>query len=173
MSDEQTQEKVDVISPMEFITTAAGADMCIMGPLAQAYSEGLEQLYAKDRTDNGVALETQAMDAGLAKRAILAKQPLLNQNDQAAMSILYGIQKGSVSVKNIVDIVDASLAMSDAQKQSSAVILDASLQNDPGQTPRVLYDVAIHPNEVALERYCAKNNIPVYSSLEDFIKHIC
>ncbi len=120
---EQNPAPVEAITPVEFITTAGGADMIMSGPLAQAYSEGLNELYAKERTEGGVALESQQQDIQVRKtNYAIAKKPLLDTEDRANMSLFYGVQKAGVQIKHVIDVVDALSAMSDKQRKRSVVI---------------------------------------------------
>jgi len=167
---EAITSNIQAPTPAEFITTASGTNMVMGGPLAQAYSEGLDQLYAKERTEEGVALESQQQDQEVARRAyILSKKPLLDTDDRANMSIFYGVHKGAVHVPNVIDVVDALSTMNDTQRQRSAIIIDSFLRPNAGQAPHVEHDVVLHPSEQALRDYCAKYNVPVYSSMNEFV----
>lgn len=172
MSDAQIN--ASAANPMEFITTANGTDMYLAGPLAQAYSEGLNELYAKDRTESGMALENQAVDLGLIRRHFLvSKRPILDTANKANMSLFYGVQKNAVQVKHLVDVVDALAQMSDVQRQRSAVLLDAVVKARPGQPEIVETGVVLgdeHPLCMALEAYCRSKSVPVYSSFDEFLQ---
>lgn len=159
-------------SPMEFISTAAGNDFCIMGPLSQAYSEGLQELYAKTRTESGVALETEAMDVGMTQRAILSIKPVLSEQDQAGMGMLYGVQKGATTVSDLISVVDTLGELSPQAKMNSAVILDTMVDADRDHT-QLLSAGMPHPTEVALEQYCKRKDVPVYASLQAFLDKQC
>lgn len=156
------------ISPMEFITTASGVDMMMSGPLAAAYSQGLNELYSKS-ADGALALETQALDTGLARRNyLLRKKQLLDTDDKANMSMFYGVQKGYVRTDHVIDVVDALSALSDEKRRRSVVVIDAMIRPRPGQPPMVEYGVNRNPAEVALESYCKSHGVAVFNSFDDF-----
>jgi hypothetical protein len=161
-------QEAATMNPMEFITTTSGTDLLMAGPLAQAYSDGLNELYSKERTEEGMALETQAVDLGTIRRAFLAaKRPLLDTDNQANMGLFYGVQKGAVAQQHVIDVVDRLAVMSGKNRAESAVIIDAVA------TPRNHSPEIVQNHEVmnlALEQACARFGVTVYSSLEDFLQ---
>jgi hypothetical protein len=172
--NEQTNDPGAVSSPMEFITTVTGNNLVMSGPLAQVYSEGLNELYAKEKTESGMALETQAVDLGLLrKRFLVSKQPLLDADNKANMSLFYGVAQGAVRISHVVDIVDALAVMNDTQRQRSAVIVDTAVRNPSGQMPEVIHGLALEGANVAeasLRQTCRNMNVPVYASFEEFLE---
>lgn len=176
MSDEQTNQN-EVMQPLEFITTESGNQLYMAGPLAEAYAEGLDQLYAKHPSEGGVALENQAVDIGLLRRNFLvSKKPLLDAANKANMSLFYGVQRSQVQVKHIVDVVDALAQMSDTQRASSAVIVDALVQPRSGHADAVQRKVCLEAQETlarALEAYCQARQVPVYASFDEFLQKHC
>jgi hypothetical protein len=169
---DQPNDTGDTSSPIEFITTAIGSQLVMSGPLAQMYSEGLNELYAKEKTTNGMALETQAVDLGmLRKRFLVAKQPLLDSDNKANMSLFYGVAKGAVRVEHVVDIVDTLALMNDTQRKHSVVIVDTVVRQRSGQTPEIVHGVALEGAclmEDSLRAACGKYSVPFYTSFEEF-----
>lgn len=166
------------VSPLEFITTAAGSDLVMAGPLAQAYSQGLNELYAKETTDKGVSLETQAVDMGITKRGFLINtRPLLDAQGRANMGIFYGVMANDVRVRHLVDIVDTLIKMSDETRKKSVVVIDSKIVQRPGQTPEFVFNEPVDSEQIrhnapvrgALEAYCASKGVKVYASLEEFV----
>ncbi len=153
---------------MEFITTQTGVNMYMSGPLAEFYSQGLNQLYAKE-TGEVPAMESQALDMGVARRNyLIRKKPILDADDRANMSMFYGVQKGQVRTEHVIDIVDALASMSGERRRRCAVVVDAMIRITPGQPPREMTHVTIEPAELALEQYCAQQGVPVYTSFDAF-----
>lgn len=165
MTDQLQQEQQAPLSAMEYIATSDGASLSLMGPLAQAYAEGLDALYAKERTDTGMAMETQAMDVGMARRLAKANMPALTPEDKAAAGMLYGVQKNAVTVQDSISIVDALTDMPAEQLAQSAVILDAT-----GVPQEQLDNPIAMLGAVALERYCCTRGLRVYGSFAEFIE---
>lgn len=163
MTDQLQQEQQGPLSPMEYIATTDGASLSLMGPLAQAYAEGLDTLYAKERTESGMALETQAMDVGLARRWAKANTPALSPEDKAAAGMLYGVQKNAVTVQDSINIVDVLTDMPAEQLAQSAVILDST-----GVPKEQLDNPIAMIGAVALERYCFTRGLRVYGSFSEF-----
>lgn len=177
------------ITPIEYITTATGTDLLMAGPLAQAYSQGLDALYAKkdpvtptaaENEALAVAAEDEAVDTGMLRRHyIAAKRPLLDQLHKSNLSLFYGVQKGSVKVQHIVDIVERLAQMSDRQRKHSAVIVDTYIRPVPGQMFQkeqcvALEDAQVLDNEpmhAALVQTCKVRGVPVYSSFEEFLEN--
>ena len=167
------------LSPVEYITTATGTDMVLAGPLAQAFSEGLDTLYAKKEDGTSEAMENQAVDVGLARRHYIAsKQPLLDQTNRSSMSLFYGVQKGTVQIKHIIDIVKRAASMNAQAVKRSAVVVDSYMRVIPGVGFRLEHQVALEAASVeannttheALKYACWARNIPFYESFEEFLE---
>lgn len=168
MSDQQT----DNANPMEFITTARGEQLLMNGPLSQAYSEGLDQLYAKKQDD--VAMETQALELGLLRRSfLLTKAPVLTPEEKANLGLFYGVKKGTTRISHVVDVMSALRAMDGRRRRQSAVIIDHQIKVSPGQPGQlrdnVPVDAAEH-NEQQLRSACEELGVPVYDSFQQFLQ---
>lgn len=186
---DQQNTNAQPMTPLEFITTTTGTELVMAGPLAQAYSEGLDQLYAKDTNPDGTAqdapgepapaMESEALDTGMQQRAyIAAKRPLLDQANKAGMSLFYGVQKGHIEVKHVIDIVERLAQMSDRQRKRSAVVVDTYIRPLKGQAFQKEHCVALEdiaaaantPMFIALSNVCSARGVPMYSSFEEFLE---
>jgi hypothetical protein len=176
------QQPTQSVSPVQFITTAAGSELVLSGPLAQAYSQGLQELYAKERIADGMALETQAMDVVRLQREFLIKtEPSLDPKSRANMGLFYGVQAACLNMREFVDIVDQICAMTETNCKKSVIVLDVKIEQQPGQAPKFdFYDVVPlekirhnTPLREALESFCQRKGVTLYHSLEEFAtKHL-
>lgn len=162
------------VHPMQYILTANGSQMVMSGPLSQAYCDGLDELYAKERTEDGMALETQAVDVGLLReKFLMAEVPALDADNKANLGLFYGVQRGTTRLSHVVDIVSALEKMRGEQRQRSAVIIDAIIKPKQGQPFSAEYHVALEGasvNEDAIRARCKEFGVPVYNNLYDFVR---
>jgi len=155
----------------DYIVTKDGNTMSCDGPLAKAYSEALSELYKKEIDPiTGLALETQAQDVQYAEKEILAGDEAkvnIDENDEN-MSLLYGVQKGFTTPKEVMEITDHFSRMSDEAKSRSVVILDTTQQSETGN-PEVSTK-GVEVCETALEALCMRHRVPMMKSLSQYIK---
>ena len=157
----------------DFITTKNGDNYVVDGPLSRAYSEALNELYKKEiDPTSGIALETQAIDALHSQMDYVEKKAakIFLDNKAANLGLIYGVELGSTTPEDLIEITDSLSVMTPEQKNKSGVIIDAAIQNEStGEVPEIKTDY-INPVEVALEQLCAKHGVHVYKSLASFVK---
>ena len=168
LNPEDKQEEV-----AQFIGTKNGNAMLIDGPLSRAYSDALNEIYGKKRDPiSGIALETQAIDALHSQMEFKEKQAgkIFLDNEAQNLGLLYGVEKGSTTPEELMEVTDFFSVMTPTQKNKSAVVIDAAIVNgNTGQIPEVT-TVVHNPFEMALEQLCIKHRVPVFHSFKSFIK---
>ena len=147
--------------PMDFFTSGSHSYMAD-GPLARAYSDALDVLYKKEMGPDGLALETQQLDADHDQqrwREAQNRQYFERLDLGADVGMLYGVQRQSVRFTNLIAIADAVGRMNPRQRQATAVVLDTTAGLGQHET------IAL-----AIEHYCAAHKVPVYTSLAQFLR---
>ena len=157
----------------QFIGTKNGNAMVVDGPLSRAYSDALSELYGKRRDPvSGLALETQAIDALHSQMEYKEKQAgkIFLDNEAQNLGLLYGVEKGSTTPEELMQVTDFFSVMTPRQKEKSAVVIDRAIINgNTGQVPKVT-TVIHNPFEMALEQLCISHKVPVFHSFASFIK---
>ena len=157
----------------QFIGNKDGNTLVIDGPLSRAYSDSLQELYGKKHDPiSGLALETQAIDALHSQMEYIEKQAgnIFLDNEAQNLGLLYGVEKGSTSPEELMEVTDFLSVMTPMQKNKSAIIIDSAIVNgNTGQIPEVT-TVSHNPFETALEQLCLNHKVTVYHSFESFIK---
>lgn len=155
----------------DYIVGKDGNTIGCDGPLAKAYSEALSSLYKKEIDPiTGLALETQAQDVQYAEKELLAGEEAkvdIDENDEN-MSLLYGVQKGFTTPKEVMAVTDHFSRMNDEAKSRSVVIIDTTAQSGTGNPEVSTKGVKVC--EAALEALCAAHKVPLMKSLSQYIK---
>lgn len=135
-----------------------GKKVMLDGPLSRLMTDTLNKLYIKEiDEETGISLESQVFQIAAADSAFTEfnnETELLKDN---GVGILYAVQSTKAATKDLINIAKASGTMSDKQLAASAVIIDK--QSDE-ETPTV----------TAIESFCQYKAIPVYASLEAYMK---
>lgn len=122
----------------EYLTMNNGNSYSLDGPLSRAYSEALDELYAKDKDPNTrLSMETQEMDVAKQQRGwIAAKGAQIDMDGNIEdMGLLYGVSRGHLTQTTVIDVVDRFHRLSGHQRAKSALVLDAAYLNEADGTP--------------------------------------
>lgn len=158
----------------EYFTVGENANVIADGPLANAFSKALDQLYRRERDPlTGMALETQAMDAVEAKREWLAAKvrSFKFANDGTDVGMAYGVKEAQATHSNLIDVVDSVSSMTDEQRAKSAVIIEGEPQTTEELGIANTDPIAPNPVALAIESFARDNGVAVYKSFNDFIRH--
>lgn len=174
VSNRQDLHDEDGAAIGEFFTVGQNTNIIADGPLANAFSMALNQLYKREKDPiTGVALETQAMDAVEAKRQWLAAKVRSFQfaNDGTDVGMAFGVKEAQATHTDLIDVVDSVASMNDTQRAQSAVIIEGVPQNTEQLNMPGLGQSKPNPVAMAIESFARDNGVAVYKSFEDFVRH--
>lgn len=142
------------------------------GPMSQKIASALDEIYAKEKDEaTGIVLETQAIDTQLAAGIWLAMSNKGTLDPNAGS--LYGVQQNVVSVNDVVSFNDTASAMTDEQKENSAlVILPETSEDGVLKTTLLGYITSASPYANVIANSARKHGVRVFTSMEAYAKHI-
>ena len=142
------------------------------GPLAENYTKALDLALAKTDPETGQpigqtnALESAQQESVLMQKLISQIVPEKEANVDDYMTV-YGVNKDSVSETEIVQVAQL-LENQEKSPSQVVVVMDATMAgpNGPQSSPPTERYINL---AAAMESLCAANNVPVYSSLREFV----
>lgn len=132
------------------------------GPLSSLYTEALMKEYAKDKTPEGIAVESQANDALTGLATAYASQGEDLTDDTGGATTVYGVSSSEVSEDDVVNI---SKELTGPDKV--VLIIDGVKPGPNSADDTVPVERAEYLSD-AMECFVKANGGEVFASLEEF-----
>jgi hypothetical protein len=142
------------------ITFKDGKKVLLDGPLSRIFTETLNDIYAKEiEPVTGLVLESEVFQKIQQAVEFIELNKDSEEFKKANVGILYAVDSDSTITNDLAKLAGAVSVMNTQQIMNSAVII-----NTEDKTKEQL------PICVAIEAFCSNVNIPVYKSLNSYMR---